>query len=132
MNKNDQPTNQDLLKAINGLQKGQNNLQAGQKNLKSSINQLKKEDTLILKTVNDYANIAATKDDLSKLESKMVTKSYLDNKLGKLRGDLIDIIRKEDNKLSTLTKTLKKRKVITIKDAKHIASLAPFPQANNN
>ena len=63
-----------------------------------------------------------------KIESLMVTKDYLDEKMAKLRGDLTLSLRKEDNKLKTLTGLLFKRKTITKTDVNTIALLEPFPE----
>lgn len=65
---------------------------------------------------------------LSKIEATMVTKDYLDQKLGSLRGDLTVLIRKGDKKLKTLTRTLYQRKVISQTNKRKIFSMEPFPE----
>lgn len=65
---------------------------------------------------------------LNKIEATMVTKDYLDKKLGSLRGDLTVVIRKGDKKLKTLTRTLHQRKVISQTNKRKIFSMEPFPE----
>jgi predicted nucleic acid-binding Zn-ribbon protein len=67
---------------------------------------------------------------LTKVEATVVTKNYLDEKLSDLRGDLVVLMRKEDNKVRKLVDVLKKRKVITAGDAKEILAMEPFPELN--
>lgn len=43
---------------------------------------------------------------LTRVESLMVTKDYLDDKLADLKGDLVVLTRKEDTKLKTLVNIL--------------------------
>lgn len=63
----------------------------------------------------------------AKIEATMVTKDYLDEKLADLRGDLVVLTRKEDNKVRKLVDILKKRKVLSTKEADEILSMEPFP-----
>jgi archaellum component FlaC len=48
-----------------------------------------------------------------KIESVIVTKDYLDEKLADLRGDLVVLIRKEDTKVKKLVDILLKRNIIS-------------------
>jgi len=57
----------------------------------------------------------------------MVTKDYLDTKLADLRGDLVVMMRKEDNKLKALVEILKEKKVINNEEVEKIMHLEPFP-----
>ena len=68
------------------------------------------------------------KSDITSIKSQMVTKSYLDDKLSDLRGDLTVLMRKEDTKLKTLVELLEEKKVLSADDKKKIFSLEPFPQ----
>jgi len=70
----------------------------------------------------------ATKDDLEKMETRLVTKDYLDDKMLDLRGDLVVMLRKGDTKLKTLVGVLAGRKVIDENDVKKIYSPEPFAQ----
>ncbi len=57
----------------------------------------------------------------------MVTKDYLDDKLADLRGDLVVLLRKEDNKFGALVTELLKEEVISQDAAKRILQMEPFP-----
>ncbi|MDD4900633.1 MAG: hypothetical protein PHS62_00770 [Patescibacteria group bacterium] len=63
---------------------------------------------------------------MEKIEATMVTKDYLDEKLADLRGDLVVLTRKEDNKVCKLIAVLKRRKVISEAEEKEILSMEPF------
>jgi len=68
-------------------------------------------------------------NDVSGINSKlfaMVTKDYLDEKLANLRGDLVSLTRKEDNKLKFVVTTLRHKKVFTDHNTKQILALEPF------
>lgn len=100
----------------------------------------------VLEIVNFIKDRAATKQELlevkndlggrldnvekrlTKVESQMVTKDYLDDKMADLRGDLVVMMRKEDNKLKTLLEILQTRKVITKIDATKVMAMEPFAQ----
>ena len=64
---------------------------------------------------------------LNKIETTMVTKDYLDDKLADLRGDLVVLLRKEDNKFGALVTELLKEEVISQDAAKRILQMEPFP-----
>mgnify|MGYP001611299916 CR=1 FL=1 len=61
------------------------------------------------------------------IESTMVTKDFLEEKLGALRGDLVGLTRKEDKKLLALVDVLHRKKVLTRNEANGIAEMDPFP-----
>ncbi|MDO8626619.1 MAG: hypothetical protein Q7K39_04205 [Candidatus Magasanikbacteria bacterium] len=93
----------------------------------------------ILETVRFIKDNAVTKQEfsekiekldnrLTKVESQMVTKEYLDKKLGNLKGDLVVLTRKEDNKLNKLVEILGNKKVLIKSETSKITSLEPFPQ----
>mgnify|MGYP001611056899 CR=1 FL=1 len=65
---------------------------------------------------------------LGKIESNLLTKDYLDERLADLRGDLVVLTRKEDNKVKKLVDILKKRDVISDGEVKEIMSMEPFAQ----
>ena len=65
---------------------------------------------------------------LTRVESTMVTKDYLDEKLVDLRGDIVILLRKEDRKLEALIEKLKERHIITDKDIKELQEIQIFAQ----
>ncbi len=87
----------------------------------------------ILGAVNKFATSVDKRFDglesrATKIEATMVTKDYLDDKLGDVKGDLVILMRKEDRKLQSLIDILHKRKVISAQEVKQILSMQPFPQ----
>ncbi|MFH1522230.1 MAG: hypothetical protein ABIE43_00235 [Patescibacteria group bacterium] len=72
--------------------------------------------------------LSEIKAEIKGMKATMVTKSYLDDKMADLRGDLVVLMRKEDVKVKRLIEILQKRKVITGKDVKDLMSMEPFPQ----
>lgn len=68
-------------------------------------------------------------DRMDSMEAKMVTKDYLDNKLADLRGDMVVLMRKEDEKLKVLAGNLKDKKILTPEDEENLQRLEPFAQA---
>ena len=66
---------------------------------------------------------------VTKIEATMVTKDYLDEKLGDLRGDIVVMLRKGDRKLGALIAELLTRKLLDEDAAKRILAMEPFPGA---
>jgi len=93
-----QPTNQDILEAISEFSS-----QVDEKFVK----------------VNERFN---------KIESIMVTKDHLDEKISDLRGDLLIMSRKEDRKLNATISLLTEKHLITEDEAKNLLAMEPFPQ----
>lgn len=60
------------------------------------------------------------------LENQMVTKSYFDDKLGDLSGDLIVKLRKEDAKIDRLTEILRQKNLIDDSDLKQLGEFRIF------
>lgn len=63
-----------------------------------------------------------------KIESQMVTKDYLDNKLADLKADLIYIDKKTDYKIDVIVGKLHKKKIFTKTESDEIISMSPFPK----
>lgn len=61
-----------------------------------------------------------------RIESQMVTKDYLDNKLGDLRGDLIALAGKSNTKLCVFVEEMVKEGSLKRKTANHILAMEPF------
>jgi hypothetical protein len=62
-----------------------------------------------------------------KIESQMVTKSYLDDKLGDLKGDMVVMLRKEDQKVNRLVGVLAEKGALTSVETRDVLSFRPFP-----
>ena len=110
-----EPTNQDILSAINtfaqhteerftGIENrlfGVENKLSGVENKLSGVEQ----------------RLSGVEQRLTTVETTMVTKDYLDEKLGDLRGDMVVLMRKEDRKLTALVEELVKYKVLPLESA---------------
>lgn len=64
---------------------------------------------------------------LTKIESTMVTKDYLDDKIADLKGELIILARKANTKLSVFVEELVASKTLKRSIADKILALEPFP-----
>jgi len=69
-------------------------------------------------------------EKLGWMEFNIVTKDYLDDKLADLRGDLVVLIRKADNKVKKLVDILQKRNIISETESKEIFTMEPFAQVS--
>src|SRR3989344_2391389 len=78
-----------------------------------------------------YEDVNKRFEDVNKhfgrIEATMVTKSYLDEKLADLSGDLVVKLKKEDAKLSRLVDILKRKKVLDKNEVKELAEYQIFP-----
>lgn len=97
------------------------------KRIDQSIANLSEKTEEILEAIGHFSN--KTDERFNEIESKMVTKDYLDEKLSDMKGDLTILMRKEDRKLLKLVNILETRKVISSEDANMIMMLEPFPQS---
>ena len=69
----------------------------------------------------------ATKEDLNKQKQDIL--NGVDRKLGDLKGDLVVMMRGEDEKVSELIVTLRDTNVLSAEDAERLLALNPFPQS---
>ncbi len=134
---NNQPATKGDLASFKGEMKGEWTLFKGE--MKSNLESFKGE---IIEAVSGYSQKVEGRLDrieggqgkmearLDKIEATMVTKDYLDEvlttKLADLRGDLVVLMRKEDNKLKELVDILHKKRVLEPADVARIFSLEPF------
>lgn len=65
---------------------------------------------------------------LGRIEATMVTKSYLDDKLADLEGNLISKLRKEDEKVNRLIEILKNKSLLTAEDIQQFKEFQIFPK----
>jgi hypothetical protein len=61
------------------------------------------------------------------IESQMVTKSYLDDKIGGLKGDMVSMLKKEDQKMNRLIGVLSEKKILDATEARDVLSFKVFP-----
>lgn len=77
-------------------------------------------------------NLAPAFDEIEKrfvkIESQMVTKSYLDDKLADLSGNLVIRLRKEDDKVNRIIDILKRYKVVPLNELQELDEFQVFPK----
>ncbi len=122
---NQHSANQEVLSAINDLSEKTDQRFDEVFEVVTFIkdNAVTKEEFKNAVTKEEFKN-AVTKEEFK----NAVTKDYLDEKLADLRGDLVVMMRKEDNKLKILVGVLAEKKVLDNSDVKRIYSLEPFAQ----
>lgn len=69
-----------------------------------------------------------SREEFIRLQTTVATKDYLDEKLADLRGDLVVLTRKEDNKLIKLVELLKGKKILSEAETKDLFKMEPFPK----
>lgn len=72
------------------------------------------------------ANQERIDSDVKYLKANMVTKSYLDDKLCDLHGEMGLALRKEDQKVDAVVNKLEEKQVFTSGEAKSISLMTPF------
>ena len=74
------------------------------------------------------SGISDIRSDVVSIRSQMVTKSYLDDKLADLKGDLITLTKKEDNKINRLVGILHDKSVLDRNDVNELSEYRVFPK----
>lgn len=121
---NGEPTNQEILEAINAFSSGVD---------KKFDDIDKKFDTIgrVMATKDDIEVIRkemATKADLGKLRSDMI--DFIEGQNIKLRGDIVELVRKEDARLSELVGIQQRKGLLDEEDVQQLEKLRPvFPVA---
>ncbi|MFA4954569.1 MAG: hypothetical protein WC641_04610 [Patescibacteria group bacterium] len=71
--------------------------------------------------------IGSMKSDIVSIKATMVTKSYLDDKLADLKGDMVSMLRKEDQKVNRLVCVMAGKGSLTSTETRDVLSFRPFP-----
>ncbi|MBI5654085.1 hypothetical protein HZC53_00295 [Candidatus Uhrbacteria bacterium] len=111
----------EILEAISLLADQVQDLSNDLGGVKSDVSSLK-SDVSSLKS-----DVSSLKSDVTMIKATMVTKSYLDDKLGDLKGDMVSMLRKEDRQVGRLVEVLTDKKVLTMAESKDVRSYRPFP-----
>jgi hypothetical protein len=122
---NSEPTNQDILDVMN------EKFSKVDKNIEDVLDVMNVKFTQVDKTHQDILDVIQIFSEsvdkrFERIESTMVTKGYLDDKLFDLRGDLVSLVRKEDYKLTAVINELVKRDVFDDVTAKRIIAMEPY------
>ena len=64
---------------------------------------------------------------LGTIESTMVTKDFLTEKLADMKGDIITVVRKEDTKVVALINKMREKNSLTAEETKELLTMEPFP-----
>ena len=93
----------------------------------SQISRIDNTMTKIQSDMNEMkSGMVTMKSDITTIKSTMVTKSYLDDKIADVKGELITTIRKEDTKVKTVVEKLVTKKIFSNQDKKDIEIMPPF------
>jgi len=90
--------------------------------LKTDVGVLKANGNSLWSIVNKMSS------EMALMRSEMATKTYLDEKIADLRGDLMLIARRGNRKLETVVEALQTEGVLPAKVAERILLMEPFPQ----
>lgn len=123
-----EPTNRDLQSSVSELKNSVSGLESSVSELRTELRQ---SIQTVVHTVNIFAQntedrFQSIENELTGMKNRMVTKEYLDEKLYDLRGDLIQMTRKEDVKLRTLVHILKDKSVLNKNEANQVLAMEPF------
>ncbi|MEK7519127.1 MAG: hypothetical protein AAB424_00460 [Patescibacteria group bacterium] len=106
--------------------------------LTTRMNELSSNVNVLSTHVNDLAthvdDLATHMDErfdqvykrFAHIESSMVTKDYLDDKIGSLRGELVVLTRREDAKLASLVEELYSEESLSASGRKTVLGMEPF------
>lgn len=75
-----------------------------------------------------YSRLDDVESKVGRMESTMVTKDYLDEKIGEVRGDFTDMLRAEDHKVTAFVEVVADHRGMSRSDAKALLAMPPFPR----
>jgi predicted nucleic acid-binding Zn-ribbon protein len=128
---NEEPTNNDILEAINSyatntdrrLEKIECRLDGIDNRLDGIDNRLDGIDNRLDGIDN---RLDGMNSRLMRVESQMVTKEYLDDKLADLKGDILTILRKEDRRVTALVEIMQKKNLLSVEEVKFLETMQPL------
>lgn len=120
-----------MKQGIGGIKGEVQKLNAGQQEIREDIKSFQGAMIEFSEGVNEefleihkhFARIDTT------LNTQMVTKDYLDIKLADLKGELIAVIRGEDNKLTSLIEILFKKGTLSPEETRFLLHQEPFAKS---
>ena len=68
------------------------------------------------------------KSEMTEMKSVMVTKDFLQDQLGLLKGDLTVMMRGENKKIIALVEIMEKKQLLTRDEARAFYEMEPFPK----
>ncbi len=123
---------QEVLEAIHALASHMDvRFEALEAEMKSEIGTLKSDVGSLKSDVGTLkSDVGSLKKDVASMKALMVTKDYLDDKLGDLRGDMVLMMRKEDGKVERVIQKLRDKEVFNEADVKELTSVSLFPRVS--
>ncbi len=73
------------------------------------------------------SDISDLKSDVHELNTTMVTKDYLDRKVQEFKDESTIKLRKENEKVATIVRTLREKTIFSNTEAQGILAMEPFP-----
>lgn len=123
--KNSEPKNSEILEAINNF------ATYVEKRFDKQDERFDKQDERFDKQDKRFdaqdKKSEARDEDLAFLKRNMVTKIYLDEKNGELRGDISELMYKGNRKFIELVHILENKNILSEEDSLRILSMPPFP-----
>lgn len=115
---------QKVDKSIKELDQKIDSVKKDVKEMKKDISELKENQQMILLATKDFAEDVDKR--FNNLETKFVTKDYLDEKLGLEFGKISKIQKNQNKKTNKLTKQLAKNNCLTKNQENKILQIDPF------
>ncbi len=99
--------------------------------IEGDISEMKGDLSIIKRKIGILeSDVSSLKKEVLHIENHMVTKEYLDRKLGDLQDNWKIILGKEDAKLLALIKVIVAKKVVSEADVAHIVHVELFPKVH--
>ncbi|MEK7665957.1 MAG: hypothetical protein AAB337_03735 [Patescibacteria group bacterium] len=90
--------------------------------IKSEMTEMKSEMTEMKSEMTEM------KSEMTEMKSVMVTKDFLQDQLGLLKGDLTVMMRGENKKIIALVEIMEKKQLLTRDEARAFYEMEPFPK----
>ncbi|MEW6408211.1 MAG: hypothetical protein AB1465_06005 [Patescibacteria group bacterium] len=78
-------------------------------------------------TTATKTDLETVKTEVKEIKAEMVTKTFLEDKLADLEGNVVLRQRKEDKKVNMIIEFLKKKKILTSAETRMLQEIKVFP-----
>jgi predicted RNase H-like nuclease (RuvC/YqgF family) len=96
--------------------------------VKSDISSMKSDISSMKSDISSMkSDISDLKSDVHELNTTMVTKDYLDRKVQEFKDESTIKLRKENEKVATIVRTLREKTIFSNTEAQGILAMEPFP-----
>ncbi|MBI5135350.1 hypothetical protein HZA86_03920 [Candidatus Uhrbacteria bacterium] len=122
---NSEVTTTEILEAINTFA---TNVEREFVEIKDDIKVIKSDIVDIKSEIATMKSEMGTmKSEMGTMKSEMATKDYIDKIFGTVKGDMVELVRKEDTKVNTIVGELDRNKVLPKESIAKIQSVLVFP-----